>query len=91
MTAMLLLVVRGRRSSGLVTSISVGGYERWSINQVSVTPANVADHQTLPGDKLTGYYIITIVVAIVVYFVISMVVSTVVLGPYLATEAFRGM
>jgi hypothetical protein len=43
------------------------------------------------ADKLTAYYIITLVVAIVVYFVISMVVSAVVLGPYLATEAFRGM
>jgi hypothetical protein len=42
-------------------------------------------------DKMMAYYLITIVAAIVVYFVISMVVSAVVLGPYLAAGAFRGM
>lgn len=43
------------------------------------------------ADKLVGYYIITLVVAIVVYFVMSMVVSAIVLGPYVATEVLRGM
>jgi hypothetical protein len=42
-------------------------------------------------DKMMAYYIITLVVAIVVYFVISMVVSAIVLGPYIASEALRGM
>ncbi len=42
-------------------------------------------------DKMTAYYIITLVVAIVVYFIISMVVSAVVLGRYLAVEGFRGI
>jgi hypothetical protein len=44
-----------------------------------------------PADKLVGYYVITLVVAIVVYVVITFVVSALVLTPYLATEAFRGM
>ena len=42
----------------------------------------------VPGDKLVGYFVVTIIVAVVVFFVVGMIVSAVAFG---SMTALRGM
>lgn len=46
--------------------------------------------KTPPQDKLVGYFIVVIIVAIVVYFIISMIVGAIALGGMMM-DAFKGM